>query len=194
MTNQVQFDDRWTGSIDLVHTGWVPYALFDTTLGRCGLAWTHRGVSAVALPEPTDAMIAYLADFDAVAGTPDGLALEAIEGIQALLDGSAADLSSVPVVLDVSEFDRAVYEVTRSIPRGSTLTYGAVAAEVGRPAGAQAVGGALGRNPVPVIIPCHRVLGAGREVGGFSAPGGASTKQRILAIEGVSGFGEPTLF
>lgn len=172
----------------------MPYALFDTSLGRCGLAWTRQGVSAVALPEPEDALVAYLTEFETVVGTPDALAQHAIDGIQALLDGSAADLSSVPVVLDVSDFDRAVYDVTRSISRGSTLTYGAVAAEVGRPGGAQAVGGALGRNPVPVIIPCHRVLGAGREVGGFSAPGGASTKQRILAIEGVSGFGEPTLF
>ncbi|MDJ0393315.1 methylated-DNA--[protein]-cysteine S-methyltransferase [Rhodococcus sp. G-MC3] len=172
----------------------MPYALFDTALGRCGLAWTSEGVTAVGLPESDDALVRYLTRFDAVSAAPDGVALGAVEAISALLDGFAVDLSTIPVVLTVSVFDRAVYDVTSSIPRGSTLTYGAVATRLGQPGAAQAVGGALGRNPVPVIVPCHRVLGAGREVGGFSAPGGASTKQKILAIEGVAGFGEPTLF
>lgn len=176
----------------------MPYVLFDTSIGRCGIAWSGHGITAVALPEPDDALIDYLGKFDDSSGDPDDLATHAIQEIQALLEpgraGSAADFSSIPVVLDVSEFDRAVYDVTRTIPRGSTLTYGAVAAELGQPGAAQAVGGALGRNPVPIIVPCHRVLGAGREVGGFSAPGGANTKEKILAIEGVAGFGEPTLF
>ncbi|OZF51745.1 cysteine methyltransferase [Rhodococcus sp. 14-2470-1b] len=172
----------------------MPYTLFDTPLGRCGLAWNSDGVTAVALPESEDRLIDYLTGFDPLPGDPDGVAPVAIEGIAALFDGGNPDLSAVPVILDVSDFDNAVYDVARAIPRGSTMTYGAVAARLGHPGAAQAVGGALGRNPVPVIIPCHRVLGAGREVGGFSAPGGASTKQRILAIEGVPGFGEPTLF
>jgi methylated-DNA-[protein]-cysteine S-methyltransferase len=94
----------------------------------------------------------------------------------------------------VSAFDASVYTVCSAIPRGATLTYGDIARRLGLPGAAQAVGGALGRNPVPIIVPCHRVLGAGREVGGFSAPGGANTKQRILGIEGVAGFDEPTLF
>ncbi|WP_037182977.1 methylated-DNA--[protein]-cysteine S-methyltransferase [Rhodococcoides fascians] len=172
----------------------MPYSLFDTSLGQCGLAWNADGVTAVALPESEDRLIDYLTGFDALPGDPDGVATVAIEGITALFDGGDPALSAIPVVLDVSDFDNAVYDVTRAIPRGSTMTYGAVAARLGHPGAAQAVGGALGRNPVPVIIPCHRVLGAGREVGGFSAPGGPSTKQRILAIEGIPGFGEPTLF
>lgn len=181
-----------------MHTGRVPYVLFDTSIGRCGIAWSSGGITAVALPEPDNALIDRLRKFDDSSGDPDDAAVRAIEKIQALLQpgraGSVPDFSSIPVVLGVSEFDRAVYDVTRTIPRGSTLTYGAVANALGQPGAAQAVGGALGRNPVPIIIPCHRVLGAGREVGGFSAPGGANTKERILAIEGVSGFGEPTLF
>lgn len=160
------------------------YALFDTTLGRCGIAWTSAGITAVDLPEASGVLD----------GVPGGMVTDAITEIQTLLDGRAADFSSIPVVLDVSEFDRAVYDVTRAIPRGSVLTYGAVATALGRPGAAQAVGGALGRNPVPVIIPCHRVLGAGRAIGGFSAPGGVSTKERILAIEQVPGFGDATLF
>lgn len=172
----------------------MPHALFDTALGRCGLAWNGAGITAVGLPESDEDLVKYLASFEAVAASPNGVARAAVEAITALLDGSVVDLSAIPVVLDVSVFDRAVYDITSSIPRGSTLTYGAVATRLGQPGAAQAVGGALGRNPVPIIVPCHRVLGAGREVGGFSAPGGASTKQKILAIEGVAGFGEPTLF
>ncbi|MEK8069970.1 methylated-DNA--[protein]-cysteine S-methyltransferase [Rhodococcoides navarretei] len=169
--------------------------LFDTAIGRCGIAWTEDGVVAVALPEPSDEAIAdYLAGFGAVRGPADGLAGDAIERIVALLDGRAVDMSPIPLVLDVSEFDASVYTVCSEIPRGATLTYGDVARRLGHPGAAQAVGGALGRNPVPIIVPCHRVLGAGREVGGFSAPGGANTKQRILGIEGVPGFDEPTLF
>lgn len=168
--------------------------MFDTALGRCGLAWNECGVTAVALPEPDEKLIDYLTGFADECVRPDGLAARAIGAIEALLDGSAADLSTIPVVLEVSQFDRAVYDIARAIPRGATLTYGAVAGLLGQPGAAQAVGGALGRNPVPIIVPCHRVLGAGREVGGFSAPGGANTKAAILAIEGVAGFGEPTLF
>ncbi|MEO7078575.1 methylated-DNA--[protein]-cysteine S-methyltransferase [Rhodococcus sp. BP22] len=172
----------------------MAYALFDTALGRCGLAWSDAGITAVGLPESDDALSAYLRGFGGEPEVPQGAAHEAVELITALLDGKQVDLSAIPVVLDVSDFDSAVYGVTRAIPHHSTMTYGALATRLGHPGAAQAVGGALGRNPVPIIIPCHRVLGAGREVGGFSAPGGASTKEKILSIEGVAGFGEPTLF
>ncbi|MFI8569286.1 methylated-DNA--[protein]-cysteine S-methyltransferase [Rhodococcus sp. NPDC078407] len=169
--------------------------LFDTAIGRCGIAWTDDGVVAVALPEPSDeAMIDYLAGFAATEGSVDALAADAIDRIVALLEGRTVDMRSIPLVLDVSVFDASVYTLCSEIPRGSTLTYGEIARRLGHPGAAQAVGGALGRNPVPIIVPCHRVLGAGTEVGGFSAPGGANTKQRILGIEGVSGFDEPTLF
>lgn len=73
---------------------------------------------------------------------------------------------------------------SRAIPPGRTLTYGALAARLGDPQAARAVGQALGRNPVAIIIPCHRVVAAGGGIGGFSAQGGATTKRRILAIEG----------
>lgn len=169
--------------------------LFDTSIGRCGIAWTDDGVLAVALPEPSDeAMLEYLNRFGAATGPVDALAADAIARIVDLLDGRTVDMSPIPLVLDISEFDASVYTVCSAIPRGATLTYGDIARRLGVPGAAQAVGGALGRNPVPIIVPCHRVLGAGREVGGFSAPGGANTKQRILGIEGVTGFDEPTLF
>lgn len=169
--------------------------LFDTSIGRCGIAWTDDGVLAVALPEPSDeAMLDYLNRFGAATGSVDALAADAVARIVDLLDGRTVDMSPIPLVLDISEFDASVYTVCSSIPRGATLTYGDIARRLGHPGAAQAVGGALGRNPVPIIVPCHRVLGAGTEVGGFSAPGGANTKQKILGIEGVPGFDEPTLF
>lgn len=171
------------------------YTLFDTAIGRCGLAWTEDGVIAVALPEPSsEAMTDYLAGFGATAGPVEAVAADAIARVSELLEGRTVDMSPIPLVLNVSEFDAAVYTVCSTIPRGATLTYGDVARRLGHPGAARAVGGALGRNPVPIIVPCHRVLGAGTEVGGFSAPGGANTKQRILGIEGVAGFDEPTLF
>ena len=169
------------------------FALFDTEFGTCGVAWNDEAIVAVGLPD--DDLADYLAGFGGVRSEPTPLADTAIDGIRALLRGEDPDLTAIPVAIeDLPEFDQRVYDVTQSIPRGRTLTYGDVAARLGSPGAAQAVGRALGRNPIPVIIPCHRILGAGKEVGGFSAPGGANTKQRILAIEGVAGFGEPTLF
>ncbi|MCX6468011.1 MAG: MGMT family protein [Corynebacteriales bacterium] len=173
------------------------FALFDTALGVCGVCWDIAGaIVAVALPEDDRADIErYLASFDAVPGDPDPDVADTIDRIRGLMAGDDVDLSAVAVDIDaLPDFDRRVYAITRDIPRGRVLTYGAVASRLGQPGAAQAVGRALGRNPIPVIIPCHRVVGAGTEVGGFSAPGGAATKSRILAAERVAGFGEPTLF
>jgi methylated-DNA-[protein]-cysteine S-methyltransferase len=86
---------------------------------------------------------------------------------------------------DVPEFHRRVYDVARAIPPGETLSYGEVAARLGEPAAAQAVGRALGRNPFPIVVPCHRVVAANGALHGFSAPGGIETKRRMLAIEGA---------
>ncbi len=124
-----------------------------------------------------------------------GSRAEAIAGVRAHLAGDLDDLRWIPVDLaGVPEFHRAVYTVTRAIDPGRTLSYGAVAEGVGAPGAAQAVGQALGRNPIPLIIPCHRVLSADHALHGFSAPGGVDTKLRLLVIERTPGFGEPTLF
>ena len=80
---------------------------------------------------------------------------------------------------------RRVYEVARTIPPGATLTYGEIAARLELPGAARDVGQALGRNPFPLVVPCHRVVAAGGRLGGFSARGGAATKRRLLAIEGA---------
>jgi methylated-DNA-[protein]-cysteine S-methyltransferase len=103
-----------------------------------------------------------------------------------LLAGESRDLTDIPLDFDdrVPEFHRRVYDVARTIKPGMTLTYGAIAARLGEPDAARAIGQALGRNPIPIIVPCHRVLAA-NGTGGFSAPGGTATKLRLLAIEGA---------
>jgi methylated-DNA-[protein]-cysteine S-methyltransferase len=101
--------------------------------------------------------------------------------------GVAVDFSEVP--LDPSSgttFQRAVWKTLQAIPRGCTLTYGEVAARVGKPTASRPVGSAVGANPICIIIPCHRVLAAGGKLGGFSA--GLDWKRRLLHLEGVGGW------
>jgi methylated-DNA-[protein]-cysteine S-methyltransferase len=165
------------------------FALFETAIGACGIAWGEAGIAGLQLPEATrSAAWARLARrFPRLerADPPVGIA-GAIGRIAAFLEGGADDFGDLPLDLDATgAFDRAVYRETRAIPAGSTSTYGAIAAKLGDPALARAVGQALGRNPWPIVIPCHRVTGAGGGMGGFSAPGGRATKLRLLAIEGA---------
>ena len=174
----------------------ISFAVFDTAIGRCAIAWSARGVVAVFLPERDEATLrARLGRRHPGAresAPPEGVA-QAIDGITALAAGEHRDLSGVVLDLDgVPEFNRRVYAVARTIGPGATLTYGAIAAQLGEP-DARRIGEAMGRNPCPVVVPCHRVVAAGGKTGGFSAPGGAATKRRLLEIEGVGG-DEPTLF
>ena len=174
------------------------FALFDTALGSCAIAWSAAGVAGVQLPEADAAQTMRRAErrFGAQAdATPPPSVREAIAGIVALLAGESVDLSGV--VLDVEgvdAFDRRVYDAARRIAPGRTQTYGAIAAALGDPALARAVGQALGRNPFAIIVPCHRVLAADGRIGGFSAAGGAVTKRRLLLIEGARAGDAPDLF
>jgi methylated-DNA-[protein]-cysteine S-methyltransferase len=171
------------------------YTLFDTALGRCAIAWGDHGVAGVELPARDDeATLRRLrrALPDVREDTPPPDVSEAIDAIVRLLDGEPDDLGSVVLDMeDMPEFHRRVYAVARTIPPGQTLSYGEVAKRLGEPGAAQAVGRALGRNPFPIVVPCHRVLAASGALHGFSAPGGIETKRRMLAIEGA---GAPTLF
>ena len=118
----------------------------------------------------------------------------AIDGITALLRGEARDLTGVAIDNEgVPEFNARVYAIARTIPPGETLTYGEIAERLGDRTLAREVGTALGQNPCPLVMPCHRVLAAGGKTGGFSASGGVVTKLRLLSIEGAQP-GGPTLF
>jgi len=165
------------------------FALFNTAIGRCGVAWGERGVAGVQLPEAgeRETRARMLQRFPAAGETaPPPEVQRVIDRLVALLRGEASDFSTIALDMDeVPAFHRRVYEAARAIPAGMTLSYGDIAARVGAPGAARAVGQALGRNPFPIIVPCHRVLAAGGKIGGFSAQGGVATKRRMLAIEGV---------
>jgi len=165
------------------------YALFDTDIGRCGISWGSNGVTGLQLPERNDSETqAKLLRRSPTAqpGKPPQKVQRAIDEIAALLRGEKRDLSAIALDMNgVPGFHREVYQFARSIPPGSTLSYGEIADRVGRKGAARAVGQAMGRNPFPLIVPCHRVLAAGRKLGGFSANGGIATKLRLLTIEGA---------
>ena len=164
---------------------------FETSLGTCALRWTAAGIASVRLPSPRTAGLPRL---DERPDVPEAVRA-AIAGIVAVLDGRAVDLGFV--ILDEDGIDplrRAVYAATRTISPGLTATYGEIARAIGRPDAARDVGAALARNPFPIVVPCHRVLGANGKLTGFSAPGGLETKRRMLELEGAPGFGQQVLF
>jgi len=171
--------------------------MFDTEVGRCAIAWSTRGITGVQLPERDEATTrARLLRRNAGARetAPPPAVARAIDDIIALTRGERRDLSAIVLDMEgVPDFNRRVYEISRTIAPGTTLTYGAIAAQIGAP-DARGVGEALGQNPIPIIIPCHRVVAAGHKTGGFSAPGGVATKLRLLAREGALLGDTPTLF
>jgi methylated-DNA-[protein]-cysteine S-methyltransferase len=176
----------------------LAFALFDTPLGTCGVAWSDAGITSLLLPAADEWRTrAALRRRHASASeqTPTPTVQAAIDAITALLGGESRDLIDVPIDLSgVPDFHRRVYEQSRRIGPGHTCTYGELAATLGDPGAARAVGQALGANPVAVIVPCHRVLAAGGRPGGFSAPGGLDTKRRLLEIERARFGDQPQLF
>lgn len=175
------------------------FAVFDTALGWSALAWSGRGIVRGWLPAETEAAIRNSVARrcpEALESAPPAFAARAIEGVRALMAGEPRGLSDVPLDEDaIPELHRRVYEIARAIPVGSTLTYGEVAARLGDKALAREVGRALGLNPYPPIVPCHRILAASGKTGGFSAPGGVDTKMRLLNVERAQvGEAVPSLF
>jgi methylated-DNA-[protein]-cysteine S-methyltransferase len=175
------------------------FAVFETAIGSCGIAWSERGIAGVLLPEGDERRTRnrltrrYPAARESAPPVP---VQRTIDAIVALLEGTPCDLRDA--VLDegaVPDFNRKVYTIARAIPPGSTLSYGEIAERLGDRALAREVAQALGQNPFPIVVPCHRVMAAGGKTGGFSAPGGVRTKLRILSIEGADPAREgPSLF
>ena len=174
------------------------FCVFETAIGHCGIAWGEQALAGVQLPR-SDAEATRMTMRRRFPEAPEAVpppAVQAIvERIRALLDGRHDAL--LDVALDMAEvpaFNQRVYEITRAIPPGRTLTYGEVAARIGDPGAARAVGQALGHNPFAPVVPCHRVLAAHTGAGGFSAEGGVATKLRMLQIEKAQLGSEPGLF
>jgi methylated-DNA-[protein]-cysteine S-methyltransferase len=175
----------------------LAFTLFDTAIGRCAIVWSGRGIVAVQLPAGSERATRslMLRRFAAAReSVPPPSVQRAIDDIAALLRGDAQDLDHIAIDSEgVPDFHRRVYEVARGIRPGATLSYGEIAERLGDRTLARDVAEALGQNPTPIIVPCHRVLAAGGKMGGFSAPGGVRTKLRLLSIEGAQ-YGEPMLF
>jgi methylated-DNA-[protein]-cysteine S-methyltransferase len=166
------------------------YHIFETAGGFCGIAWNSHGVTRFQLPtkaaEATERLLLRrLPVAEAAAPTPE--ITEAVAAVKRYFKGEQTDFTDIKLDLDgQDEFFKRVYDAVRRVGWGHTVTYGGLAKELGAgPEAARDVGQAMAKNPVALIIPCHRVLAAGGKVGGFSAPGGSSSKVRMLELEGV---------
>lgn len=174
------------------------YTIFDTAIGRCGIAWGYAGIVGVQLPEAreieTRKRLFQLYPDGRETRPPLNVEL-AIEGIVALLRGEPGDLSDVTLDMSgIQAFNQRVYQITRTIPRGETRTYGELAARLGASGAVHSVAQAIARNPFVIIIPCHRVLEAGSYADKISPHGGVISKRRLLSIEGAGGPSSKTLF
>ena len=165
------------------------YCIFETAIGLCGVAWSERGFVRFQLPDasghsPERRLRTFIGD--AAPAQPVAMVASLITQIRGYLTGEQTDFSAVPVDYgDIDDFRRRIYETARAVAWGQTVTYGILAERAGFPGAAQEVGQAMARNRVPIVIPCHRVLASGHKIGGFSAPGGILTKERLLALERV---------
>jgi methylated-DNA-[protein]-cysteine S-methyltransferase len=174
-------------------------AFFDTAIGRCCIAWGPQGIRSFQLPAPDEAgtlrWMGRRGNLPPPQEAPPPEVREVMDRITSLLEGEHVDLRDVPLdMAGIPEFNQRVYAISREILAGQTRSYGDIARELGDLSVSRAVGQALGHNPFAIIVPCHRVLGAGGSSGGFSAPGGVTTKLRILEIERAQIGQQPGLF
>lgn len=176
--------------------GWC---LFATPIGHCALAWRAGAIVGVQLPEGAEAalharMQRRFGPQAALGDLPPHVAAW-VDRITAVLYGRQDDLADLPLdYAGVGAFEQRVYEATRRIAPGRTLSYGELATALGEPGAARAIGQALGRNPFAPVVPCHRVLAARNGPGGFSAEGGVATKLRMLQAEAARFGPQPGLF
>jgi len=174
------------------------FCVFESAIGWCGIAWNGTGIAGVQLPLRDAAATAAcmrrrFPQFAQADARPEVAAV--IRRLQAMLAGKHDPMLDVPLDMsDIPPFQQRVYEITRAIPPGRTLTYGEVAERAGDPGAARAVGQAMGHNPFAPVVPCHRVLAARNGAGGFSADGGVATKLRLLQIERAQLGPDPGLF
>ncbi|WP_095201776.1 methylated-DNA--[protein]-cysteine S-methyltransferase [Mesorhizobium carmichaelinearum] len=165
------------------------HAVLETVIGFMGIAWSEKGLIRLCLPERSRESVErrLMRHAGVSASTAQPLwVVELIASIKAYTAGEDVDFTNVPVDLDgVDDFRLAIYDAARKLGYGQTTTYGELAKRAGQPGLPRETGAALGANPVPLVIPCHRILAAGGKIGGFSAPGGSVTKEKMLAMEGV---------
>jgi methylated-DNA-[protein]-cysteine S-methyltransferase len=154
--------------------------IFQTAFGWTGFERNEAGVLRVWMGYRTRADLLAATPGKAVLSEDDSLALR----IQDYFTGTPDDFADVPFAAAWNTpFQRAVIGTLRQVPYGQTTTYAELAKKAGRPGAARAVGQVMATNPVPLLVPCHRVLGSGGALGGFSAPTGIVLKRRLLELE-----------
>lgn len=174
------------------------FALFPTAVGDCALTWNEVGLTGVWLPDMTAERLRarlWRRQPQAEEAVPRGAVARAVDAMTRLIAGERLDL--LEIRLDESSlqpFDRSVYATARGIAPGRVVTYAMLAGQLGGSASARAVGQSLGRNPFPIVVPCHRIVAAHGRLGGFSAPGGTATKRQLLTIEDARLDGSADLF
>jgi methylated-DNA-[protein]-cysteine S-methyltransferase len=175
------------------------YTIFDTALGRCGIAWSDYGVLGVQLPEAREIetrgrMLRQYPDARETRRVPLNIEI-AIEGIAGVLRGQPAELSDVGLDMHgIHVFNQRVYELTRKIPLGETRTYDELAESMRVSGAVHSVAQAIFHNPFMIIVPCHRVLEAGSYADQISPNGGTISNRRLLSIEGARATRSKTLF
>ena len=157
-----------------------------TAYGWVGIAWSERGLVALTLPEASEAAVLSrlpVGSAQRPAATP-GLDITILcEKLQAYFEGDVV-LFDEPLDGTIgTQFQQRVWALTRAIPRGQTRTYGQIARQAGSPGAARAVGQTMARNPRPIVVPCHRLVGGDGSLTGFG--GGIDVKRRMLEMEGA---------
>jgi len=159
------------------------YIIFNTNAGWMGILGSTRGLRRITLPHPSaQETHQALADSIKYATRSPHLFKDLVERFKRYFSGHRVNFTDELDLSGATDFQRGVWEETRLIPYGETRSYAWVAKQIGKPEAARAVGQALGKNPLPVIIPCHRVLTSDGKIGGFT--GGVETKKMLLHLEG----------
>ena len=162
------------------------YTIFKTKWGYFGLAGTKYGLLRACLPGPELGKIKSQLLENLCAARYDKALFKVLqEQITAYFEGAYVNFDKdIPIITDgLSFFAMQVLDTCRGIRFGQTISYAGLAKEIGRAGAARAVGGALAKNPLPLIIPCHRVVRSDGKIGGFSAAGGVALKKRLLELE-----------
>ena len=162
----------------------VTYSIFNTSFGLCGLVCSKKGIVRFILPGMTEDEIMSAFSLQSSAFSK-GRFREIKESVKRYFDGEMIDFNFPLDLSYTTAFQRSVYKITKTIPYGEVKSYKWVAKKIGLPDASRAVGGALSRNPIPLLIPCHRVVREDGGMGGFTAHGGIDLKMKMLKIEGI---------
>ncbi|MFC2024723.1 methylated-DNA--[protein]-cysteine S-methyltransferase [Chloroflexota bacterium] len=167
--------------------GQLKHVIFNTEMGWVGILGSSRGIAGTTLPQRSaqEAHRRLGLPVDSHAAAPSNLFVSLMERLRAYYAGHRTDFPEALDIPEATPFQRQVWQAARTIPYGETRSYQWVAGQIGKPEAARAVGQALARNPLPVIVPCHRVVASDGRLGGFSD--GMGMKRRLLKLEAAAG-------